>query len=134
MVQPRQEIHDLARARHILARGGLVHDQDLWPHHDDGRDREPLAVAPRELKGVELALVPQLEPPEDLLDGLLDLVGGGTQVLEAERHVVPDSLPEQLVVRVLELQPFGQDRKSTRLNSSHGSISYAVFCLKKKKQ
>src|SRR5207245_7208001 len=27
-----------------------------------------------------------------------------------------------------------QDRKSTRLNSSHGSISYAVFCLKKKKQ
>src|SRR5689334_23731653 len=28
----------------------------------------------------------------------------------------------------------GQDRKSTRLNSSHSSISYAVFCLKKKKK
>src|SRR5438128_7719381 len=28
----------------------------------------------------------------------------------------------------------GIDRKSTRLNSSHGSISYAVFCLKKKKK
>src|SRR5699024_4830939 len=28
----------------------------------------------------------------------------------------------------------GRDRKSTRLNSSHVSISYAVFCLKKKKQ
>src|SRR5438128_6222523 len=27
-----------------------------------------------------------------------------------------------------------RDRKSTRLNSSHGSISYAVFCLKKKKE
>src|SRR5438309_9084988 len=27
----------------------------------------------------------------------------------------------------------GKDRKSTRLNSSHSSISYAVFCLKKKK-
>src|SRR3712207_7116903 len=27
----------------------------------------------------------------------------------------------------------GQDRKSTRLNSSHANISYAVFCLKKKK-
>src|SRR2546429_976404 len=27
---------------------------------------------------------------------------------------------------------FAQDRKSTRLNSSHGYISYAVFCLKKK--
>src|SRR5947209_9409595 len=28
----------------------------------------------------------------------------------------------------------GRDRKSTRLNSSHANISYAVFCLKKKKQ
>src|SRR5699024_12034900 len=30
-------------------------------------------------------------------------------------------------------QPVERDRKSTRLNSSHVSISYAVFCLKKKK-
>src|SRR2546429_2557215 len=30
-------------------------------------------------------------------------------------------------------QPDFRDRKSTRLNSSHGYISYAVFCLKKKK-
>src|SRR5438105_9295759 len=33
-----------------------------------------------------------------------------------------------------EAGPFGQDRKSTRLNSSHEWISYAVFCLKKKKK
>src|SRR2546422_1620511 len=31
------------------------------------------------------------------------------------------------------LESSGSDRKSTRLNSSHGYISYAVFCLKKKK-
>src|SRR3712207_7251401 len=30
-------------------------------------------------------------------------------------------------------RPAGEDRKSTRLNSSHANISYAVFCLKKKK-
>src|SRR2546422_6064052 len=30
--------------------------------------------------------------------------------------------------------PAPRDRKSTRLNSSHGYISYAVFCLKKKKK
>src|SRR6478672_13171617 len=30
--------------------------------------------------------------------------------------------------------PSGRDRKSTRLNSSHDQISYAVFCLKKKKK
>src|SRR5205809_5359087 len=32
------------------------------------------------------------------------------------------------------LVAFLRDRKSTRLNSSHGYISYAVFCLKKKKK
>src|SRR5207245_9621340 len=37
-----------------------------------------------------------------------------------------DSLP-------IRSGPGNTDRKSTRLNSSHGSISYAVFCLKKKK-
>src|SRR3712207_8837529 len=31
------------------------------------------------------------------------------------------------------LVELGRDRKSTRLNSSHANISYAVFCLKKKK-
>src|SRR5690554_7043090 len=33
-----------------------------------------------------------------------------------------------------EVSPLKQDRKSTRLNSSHVRISYAVFCLKKKKK
>src|SRR2546429_7118243 len=39
-------------------------------------------------------------------------------------------LVEQVACRVLDCD---RDRKSTRLNSSHGYISYAVFCLKKKK-
>src|SRR5437868_10572630 len=40
-----------------------------------------------------------------------------------------------LTDRVLLTGPkTGEDRKSTRLNSSHVSISYAVFCLKKKKK
>src|SRR3712207_8522752 len=34
----------------------------------------------------------------------------------------------------LQLNGCGGDRKSTRLNSSHANISYAVFCLKKKKR
>src|SRR3712207_8826156 len=40
-------------------------------------------------------------------------------------RVRPDLRPE-------DVPPIG-DRKSTRLNSSHANISYAVFCLKKKK-
>src|SRR5690348_17490644 len=38
------------------------------------------------------------------------------------------------VVTQVILEPVPRDRKSTRLNSSHPSISYAVFCLKKKKK
>src|SRR2546427_7316169 len=39
----------------------------------------------------------------------------------------------ELVIMAQDLQPVA-DRKSTRLNSSHSQISYAVFCLKKKKK
>src|SRR5690606_41360709 len=38
---------------------------------------------------------------------------------------------QQLEFRTIELDAFPIDRKSTRLNSSHVKISYAVFCLKK---
>src|SRR2546422_7331203 len=41
----------------------------------------------------------------------------------------------QMMPAMAGAMPYGhnRDRKSTRLNSSHGYISYAVFCLKKKK-
>src|SRR5690349_22892011 len=48
-----------------------------------------------------------------------------------------DSLDKDALIRILT-EPKNaivkQDRKSTRLNSSHVEISYAVFCLKKKKK
>src|SRR2546429_6889795 len=44
---------------------------------------------------------------------------------------VKRAVRDQLGITVLDVEP---DRKSTRLNSSHGYISYAVFCLKKKKK
>src|SRR3712207_8572910 len=39
-----------------------------------------------------------------------------------------------LLFGLVLLGPLALDRKSTRLNSSHANISYAVFCLKKKKK
>src|SRR3712207_7553996 len=42
-----------------------------------------------------------------------------------------DGLAAVFAVQVIQRL---EDRKSTRLNSSHANISYAVFCLKKKKQ
>src|SRR2546430_12774222 len=47
------------------------------------------------------------------------------------------TLDDALEIRsriLLALGALERDRKSTRLNSSHSQISYAVFCLKKKKQ
>src|SRR3712207_8381090 len=53
----------------------------------------------------------------------------GTGMTHSMQEVL-DSYLSMSPVRV-EVRP---DRKSTRLNSSHANISYAVFCLKKKKQ
>src|SRR5690606_42082594 len=48
-------------------------------------------------------------------------------------HVVGKNSERKRGIRSLLLRSRG-DRKSTRLNSSHVKISYAVFCLKKKKE
>src|SRR5256886_9588129 len=48
-------------------------------------------------------------------------------------HGGPAAVPDISVRRLLEVSLVrARDRKSTRLNSSHSQISYAVFCLKKK--
>src|SRR3712207_7785646 len=52
------------------------------------------------------------------------------QALQRPELVAQRQHVGQRLGRVVEL---GEDRKSTRLNSSHANISYAVFCLKKKK-
>src|SRR3712207_8010947 len=48
-------------------------------------------------------------------------------------HIGYDASPQMLRRARWRLRGAGLDRKSTRLNSSHANISYAVFCLKKKK-
>src|SRR5258708_13704797 len=61
-----------------------------------------------------------------------------TTLFRSQGHPLPD--PNVRMAKMVEIsnqcrRPFGliaEDRKSTRLNSSHQIISYAVFCLKKK--
>src|SRR5699024_12118350 len=65
-------------------------------------------------------------------DFLLQLVAAR---LGRERHGFPNLLQGQCIADAVRAeQQRVLDRKSTRLNSSHVSISYAVFCLKKKNQ
>src|SRR5438067_10670263 len=74
-------------------------------------------------------------PPPGLADDLMNKMRAASISLLKDVGYLGVSTCEYLVVGndlfFLEVNP--RDRKSTRLNSSHVSISYAVFCLKKKK-
>src|SRR5690606_41806817 len=67
----------------------------------------------------------------DALPIFFPLVSGLDFGLGAEEFAIWFGI---LVLVVVEVGLITPDRKSTRLNSSHVKISYAVFCLKKKKQ
>src|SRR3712207_8245253 len=75
---------------------------------------------------------------EEVLPGQL-LDGGGVGEPELLQEVDP-GVPAHVGAEALggvgghRDRPAVEDRKSTRLNSSHANISYAVFCLKKKKK
>src|SRR5690348_18115496 len=74
------------------------------------------------------------------LHDALPISGQRDQLRRRLRHLAAEALQDRGAAaadggRLLVEEPgrADQDRKSTRLNSSHPSISYAVFCLKKKK-
>src|SRR3712207_9535511 len=79
--------------------------------------------------------------PAPLPTSLIDLSGASPTGLsdiharrwDEEALAIAGVRPEQLAEVVPTTHRAGSDRKSTRLNSSHANISYAVFCLKKKK-
>src|SRR3712207_8027012 len=54
--------------------------------------------------------------------------------ISAGAIIFNDPVTPQASVDITELDAESEDRKSTRLNSSHANISYAVFCLKKKNE
>src|SRR5207249_7473610 len=61
----------------------------------------------------------------------------GGRLVQGEEAVAPEQrlvMGNHRFAQHRVKNPRGRDRKSTRLNSSHVSISYAVFCLKKKKK
>src|SRR3712207_8271227 len=66
-----------------------------------------------------------------------DGLHGTTPELGARVHPTPPTRPRRQGrhpdLSVVQVHALALDRKSTRLNSSHANISYAVFCLKKNK-
>src|SRR2546422_3138728 len=72
-------------------------------------------------------------PPRSTLFPYTTLFRSRAAARRSERGGAPAAAGDRLEGQHPGLHPAG-DRKSTRLNSSHGYISYAVFCLKKKKK
>src|SRR3989449_8774753 len=85
-----------------------------------GSRREAFAVAPVTKTGGSTPAKP----------GFKILISSRGEVV---RGTLGGGCPEGPICEVA-LRAMLEDRKSTRLNSSHGYISYAVFCLKKKKK
>src|SRR5690242_21546117 len=77
-------------------------------------------------------------PPRSTLFPYTTLFRSDKQVdfREDPLHLQRDRAPEAVCLNEVDCGDEARlaDRKSTRLNSSHMSISYAVFCLKKKKR
>src|SRR5256885_15255466 len=74
-------------------------------------------------------------PPRSTLFPYTTLFRSETRLAEQVRQVTVAGSAIQMIAEVTPhlAAGIGEDRKSTRLNSSHLVISYAVFCLKKKK-
>src|SRR5215204_7351224 len=118
-----------------------------WPRRDPPATPEAAGLSgPVRLDKRTKNLVKRLKPGDvaviDHLD--IDRVAAETLVEKAPVVVVnaaqsitgryPNAGPAVLVEAGIPLLDAVGDRKSTRLNSSHTVISYAVFCLKKKKK
>src|SRR2546427_1143540 len=65
--------------------------------------------------------------PEEIAEGAIGAAQAGAAIVHLHAREPADGRPTQDPKMFI-------DRKSTRLNSSHSQISYAVFCLKKKKR
>src|SRR5207253_5776672 len=90
-------------------------------------------TVPEELRGVESAPV-RLRSHSIVGAGSVILPGVtiGPSAAVGALSLVKDDVPERAIVAGTPATIARSDRKSTRLNSSHVAISYAVFCLKKK--
>src|SRR5437588_1830718 len=74
-------------------------------------------------------------PPRSTLFPYTTLFRSGLEPGGMDQHVRPGKQPMGFPLVIADMDGGASgDRKSTRLNSSHTVISYAVFCLKKKKK
>src|SRR5437868_11389787 len=74
-----------------------------------------------------------LQESEARLSSVIESAKDAILTIDEEQRILLFNAAAEKMFGCDASEVLGQDRKSTRLNSSHVSISYAVFCLKKKK-
>src|SRR5207249_9167748 len=109
-------------------------------HAEERRETTVRAAVDREPRAVELGppghpfghgtQVAQVDAAPVLVNGGLPRPSVSGRAVDVRDHEGDSAVHQRGKVR--RGRPEARDRKSTRLNSSHVSISYAVFCLKKK--
>src|SRR5208283_6145797 len=113
--------------------GALVEPLEFLEHHALSIRRDAEAGVP-DLDAEPIRPAPASDedgPTHGVLDGV------GHEVLQEPAHQPAIGADRELrgnEPKLEPLRPRRRKRKSTRLNSSHITISYAVFCLKKKKK
>src|SRR5687768_351763 len=121
----RERIHIDGMPLHIADTAGLREDADVVEAEGIRRARNEMTRADRILYVIDATRT---------LDD---------EIMQSELSTLPQDIPVSVILNKIDLAdkasryeqsrpPRLQDRKSTRLNSSHGYISYAVFCLKNK--
>src|SRR5437667_3697488 len=89
-------------------------------------------IRDRDVTGVQTCALP-ISPADYGLDPATTVLEMFTEFFDTPAPTVQQGSEADQTVCFGQMQ-FARDRKSTRLNSSHITISYAVFCLKKKKK
>ena len=97
-----QDLGELAPAGRVQVGRRLVQHQDLRPHGQHGGDRDPAALAERQVVRRPVAVRGHADRGERLVDPGAQLGAAQAEVGRAERDVLGDRRHEQLVVGVLE--------------------------------
>src|SRR3712207_8522174 len=141
---------NITGGRHYILKDGVCFDGDLSGDYQE-KNMNTVLVAARELHNMNL-----IRKEDSIRMGVSNVIGltgllGRWQCLSKQPYVVCDTghnsggwnyLAKQIarqaknkriVFGMVDDKDLDEDRKSTRLNSSHANISYAVFCLKKNK-
>src|SRR5690606_40162391 len=139
-MEPQQAVEEVAELLHASMKRQVRSDVPVGAYLSGGLDSSFVAASAARLTGHRMATFTGAfhEGPEfdetPFANAVAEHIGAEQHLVYPTDRDFVDLLPQLVYYMDEPAAGPGLDRKSTRLNSSHVKISYAVFCLKKKKQ